>query len=187
MVVILAVGLSMDSFAVSIGCGLTERMISFGHAVKIAFSLSVFQGLLPVIGWYAGEGIESYVENFDHWIAFILLAYLGIRMIVNSRKEGDAEKMSDIYSWKHILTLSVATSIDALIVGFSYALASIGDIFWGAVIIGGVTFFFSMLGIRIGKDAGGWLGNKVELIGGVILFGIGLKILLEHMLEHGPS
>jgi len=181
MVVILAVGLSMDSFAVSIGCGLTERMISFGHAFKIAFSLAFFQGVLPVIGWYIGEGIEKYVESFDHWIAFLLLAYLGIRMIIDSRRE-EADKMSDIYSWKHIITLSVATSIDALIVGFSYALARAGDILLGAIIIGGVTFFFSMLGIRIGKDVGTRFGNSVELVGGVILFGIGLKIFLEHML-----
>jgi putative Mn2+ efflux pump MntP len=185
MVIILAVGLSMDSFAVSIGCGLTERMISFRYAVKIAFSLAFFQGLLPVVGWYVGEGIEKYVEGFDHWIAFFLLAYLGLRMIIESQKEEGAEKMSDIYSWRHIITISIATSIDALIVGFSYALGGAGDIFIGAIIIGAVTFFFSMLGIRIGKDVGNRFGNKVEFIGGVILFGIGLKIFLEHMLDHG--
>ena len=142
--------------------------------------MAFFQGLLPVIGWYIGEGIEKYVEGFDHWIAFFLLAYLGIKMILESRKKEGTEKMSDIYSWRHIITLSIATSIDALIVGFSYALAAVGDIFIGAIIIGGVTFFFSMLGIRIGKDVGRRFGNKVELIGGIILLGIGLKIFLEH-------
>ena len=123
-ILILAVGLSMDTFAVSIGCGLAEQKVSFQHAVKIAFSLAFFQGLLPVIGWFLGTEVKVYVENFDHWIAFILLAYLGGRMIIGSLKEEESERMSDIYSWKHIMTLSIATSIDALVVGFSYALAS---------------------------------------------------------------
>ena len=180
-ILILAVGLSMDTFAVSIGCGLAEQKVSFQHAVKIAFSLAFFQGLLPVIGWFLGTEVKVYVENLDHWIAFILLAYLGGRMIIGSLKEEESERMSDIYSWKHIMTLSIATSIDALVVGFSYALASSSTIFGGAVIIGAVTFFFSMLGIRIGKDVGEKFGKKVEFLGGVILIGIGVKILLGHM------
>jgi len=181
-VIILAIGLSMDSFAVSIGCGLTEQKISFGHAAKISFSLAFFQGILPVVGWFMGTEIKVYVENFDHWIAFLLLAFLGGKMIYESFEKGDGSKMTDIYSWKHIITLSIATSIDALVVGFSYALASSRNIFGGALIIGAVTFFFAMLGIRIGKDVGCSFGPKVELLGGVILIGIGLKILMQHTL-----
>jgi putative Mn2+ efflux pump MntP len=181
-VLILAIGLSMDSFAVSIGCGLTEQKISFRHAAKISFSLAFFQGIFPVVGWFMGTEIKAYVENIDHWIAFLLLVFLGGKMIYESSKNGDGGKMTDIYSWKHIITLSIATSIDALVVGFSYALASSRNIFGGAIIIGAVTFFFAMLGIRIGKDVGFSLGPKVELLGGIILMGIGLKILLQHTL-----
>ena len=180
-VLILAIGLSMDSFAVSIGCGLNEQKISFRHAAKISFSLAFFQGVLPVAGWYMGTGIKVYVEDFDHWIAFLLLLFLGGKMIFESFKKNDNET-ADIYSWRHIITLSIATSIDALVVGFSYALASSRNIFGGALIIGAVTFFFAMLGIRIGKDVGCSFGPKVELLGGVILVGIGLKVLLQHTL-----
>jgi len=181
-VLILAVGLSMDSFAVSIGCGLAEQKISFRHAAKFAFSLAFFQGVLPIVGWFMGTEVKGYVEKVDHWIAFFLLLFLGGKMIMESFKKDDCNETIDIYSWKRIITLSIATSIDALVVGFSYALASTRNIFGGALIIGAVTFFFAMLGIRIGKDVGSSLGPKVELIGGIILIGIGLKILLQHTL-----
>jgi putative Mn2+ efflux pump MntP len=107
--------------------------------------------------------------------------FLGGKMIVESFKRDDEGGMTDIYSWKHIITLSIATSIDALVVGFSYALASTSNIFGGALIIGAVTFFFAMLGIKIGKDVGSSFGPKVELLGGIILIGIGLKILIQHL------
>jgi putative Mn2+ efflux pump MntP len=181
-VIILAIGLSMDSFAVSIGCGLAEKKISFRHAMRISFSFAFFQGLLPVAGWFMGTEIKRYVEAFDHWIAFFLLLFLGGKMIAGSFKKDESSTISDIYSWRHIVTLSIATSIDSLVVGFSYALASTRNIFGGALIIGAVTFFFAMLGIRIGKDVGSSLGSKVELIGGFILIGIGLKILIQHTL-----
>lgn len=181
-VIILAIGLSMDSFAVSISCGIEERKISFQHAVKISFSFAFFQGLLPILGWLMGTGVKIYIEQIDHWIAFVLLAYLGGKMIYESFRDEESEKMSNIYSWKHILALSVATSIDALIVGFTYAVVSTSNIFSGAVIIGSITFFFAMLGIRIGKDVAGNFGQKVELLGGIILIGIGVKILVQHLL-----
>ena len=180
-VVVLAIGLSMDSFAVSISCGLAEQNVSFSHAVKISFAFAFFQGFLPIVGWILGTGIKIYVERIDHWIAFILLAYLGGKMIYEGLTMPADKKESNIYSFRHIMTLSVATSIDALVVGFSYALAETEKIFGGAVIIGAVTFFFSMLGIRIGKDVGGKFGSKVEILGGLILIGIGAKILLEHL------
>ena len=179
-VFILAIGLSMDSFAVSVGCGLAEQKISFGHASKISFSLAFFQGFLPLLGWYMGTEIREYVESVDHWIAVILLLFLGGKMIAQSFKPAGQENTSDIYSWKHIITLSIATSIDALVVGFSYALASTTNILSGALIIGAVTFFFAMLGIRIGKDVGDTFGPKVELIGGIILIAIGIRIFIQH-------
>jgi putative Mn2+ efflux pump MntP len=181
-VLILAIGLSMDSFAVSIGCGLAEQKISFRHAARISFSLAFFQGILPIAGWYMGTEIKGFVEGVDHWIAFLLLVFLGGKMIIESLKNDDSGESLDIYSWKRIITISIATSIDALVVGFSYALASTRNIFAGALIIGAVTFFFAMLGIRIGKDVGYSFGSKVEMLGGIILIGIGLKILIQHTL-----
>ena len=180
-VLVLAIGLSMDSFAVSVSCGLAEQNVSFTHAMKIAFSFAFFQGMLPIVGWLMGTSIKIYVENIDHWIAFFLLAYLGGKMIYEGITMPADKKESDIYSFRHIMTLSIATSIDALVVGFSYALAATEKIFGGALVIGGVTFFFSMLGIRIGKDVGGRFGSKVEILGGLILIGLGFKILIEHI------
>jgi putative Mn2+ efflux pump MntP len=178
---VLAVGLSMDSFAVSVSCGLSEQKVSFAHAVKIALAFASFQGLLPIVGWFLGTGIKVYIEVIDHWIAFLLLAYLGGKMIYEGLRTGSVDKESNIYSFRHIMTLSLATSIDALVVGFSYALVETGKIFTGAIILGGVTFLFSMLGIRIGKDVGGRFGSRVEVLGGLILIGIGVKILVEHL------
>ena len=172
----------MDSFAVSVGCGLTEQKISFRHAAKLSFSLAFFQGILPVFGWLMGIEIREYVENIDHWIAFFLLFFLGGKMILNRFKNEDQDKISNIYSWKHIITLSIATSIDALVVGFSYALASTGNILGGALISGAVTVFFAMLGNRSGKDVGYTFGPKIELLGGIILIIIGLRILIQHTL-----
>lgn len=180
-VFVLAIGLSMDSFAVAISCGLTEQKVTFGHAVKISFAFAFFQGVLPLLGWLMGTELKVFVESIDHWIAFALLTFLGGKMIYESFREGPEDKISNIYSFRHIMTLSIATSIDALVVGFSYAMAETGKIFGGALVIGSVTFFFSMLGIRIGKDVGNNLGPKVEFLGGLILFGIGLKILIEHI------
>lgn len=178
---ILALGLSMDSFAVSISCGLAERKISFHHAVKIASSLALFQGILPLLGWFLGSSVKIFLERFDHWIAFALLAYLGGKMVYESLDKNNTERMSNVYSWRNILAISIATSIDALMVGFSYALASTSNLFEGALIIGGVTFFFSMLGIRIGKNVGNRFGKRMELLGGIVLLAIGFKILLEHL------
>ncbi len=178
---VLAVGLSMDSFAVAISCGLAEQKVKFGHAVKISLAFAFFQGILPLLGWLMGTELKVFMEHIDHWIAFSLLAFLGGKMIYESFGANKEVKSTDICSFRHIMALSVATSIDALVVGFSYAMAESGKIFGGVLIIGAVTFFFSMLGIRIGKDVGNKLGPKVELLGGIILIGIGVKILVEHL------
>lgn len=178
---VLAIGLSMDSFAVAISCGLAEQKVKFGHAVKISLAFACFQGILPLLGWLMGTELKVFVEQFDHLIAFSLLAYLGGKMIYESFNTSTEDKATNIYSFRHIMTLSIATSIDALVVGFSYAMAESGTIFGGVAIIGAVTFFFSMLGIRIGKDVGNKVGHKVELLGGIILLGIGVKILIEHL------
>lgn len=180
-ILILAIALSADSFAVALSCGVAERRVDFKHATRIASSFALFQGLFPVIGWYVGEEIKCYIVAFDHWIAFGLLSMLGFKMIKDSLGGGDGDELSNIYSWRYIITLSIATAIDALVVGFTYSITSSDDMLLGAVIIGAVTFVFSHLGIYIGKRSGDIFGNRVEIIGGLVLIAIGLKILITHL------
>lgn len=180
LIIVLAIGLSADSFAVSLSCGIAEKKIERHRANKIAASLALFQGGLPLVGWFIGTNVKGYIESFDHWIAFSLLAWLGAKMIIEGIKGEDKERVN-IYSWRYILTLSIATSIDALVVGFSYALSTSDSLVVGAIIIGVVTFLFSRLGLSIGQRIGLKWGRISEIIGGVILIGLGVKILISHI------
>jgi len=178
-VFIIAVGLSFDSFAVSLSCGAVESAISFRRALKVALILAVFQGLFPVAGFYAGYLVLDGAEAIDHWIAFGLLAFLGIKMIIESINRDPRCESRDMLSNSTIITMGISTSIDALVVGISFAI--LFDKIWiEALLIGVVTFIASMTAIRIGKYAGPKLGSRVEKAGGLLLIAIGLKILLEH-------
>ncbi|MDP4221899.1 MAG: manganese efflux pump [Bacteroidota bacterium] len=180
-IVAVALGLSFDTFAVSISYGVIRNKILFWQASRIAIVLAVFQAGLLVIAYFLGSFISEIMKAADHWVALFLLAFLGIRMIVEGMKrkeEGKIKDYSDIFT---LLSVAVGTSIDAFAVGISFALLSI-RIWYSALIIGAVTFFASMAAIRIGKSAGTRLGNKVEIIGGLILIAIGIKIFLEHTL-----
>jgi putative Mn2+ efflux pump MntP len=180
--ILIAIGLSVDSFAVSVSCGLMMCEIAFWKATRIAFSLAFFQALLFLLGWLIGMRIASLVESFDHWIAFGLLALIGGKMVVESIKNNDDQKPAfNPLNPKVLLGISLATSIDALIVGIGYALISL-NLYIATFTIGFTTFLFSMLGILFGKKTGLKFGKKIEILGGVILFLIGLKILLEHLL-----
>jgi len=180
VIILIAIGLSMDSFAVSISNGLTIKNLKLKQTILIATSLAVFQALMPLLGWYLGSNIEQYIKEIDHWVAFSLLSFIGIKMIYESRMEqGDEEENS--ISFKTIIIQSIATSIDAFAVGISFAVL-VSDIVLPIIIIGITTFVFSFVGLKIGKILGSKLGNSVELIGGVILIGIGVKILIEHLL-----
>lgn len=181
---ILAIALSFDSFAVSLGCGFSRQGIRFNEALKVAISLGFFQGMMPVLGWLGGLAVKEYIIQFDHWIAFILLTFLGIRMIKESYSCDTDDDISHKLSGREILTMSIGTSIDALVVGVSFAFLEI-NIIEAAVVIGVITTIISMFGMLIGKKTGNHLGSKVEILGGLILIGIGLKILLEHMFDHG--
>lgn len=175
---LIAVGLSMDAFAVSVCKGLSVRKLNAGHAALAGLYFGGFQFLMPVIGWLLGYRFESVITDFDHWIAFALLSLIGAGMIKESREE--SEELSDDFSFKTMLLLAIATSIDALAVGISFAFLEV-TILPAAALIGVTTFVLSAAGIYIGHVFGMKYKAKAELIGGMILILIGLKILLEHL------
>jgi manganese efflux pump family protein len=179
--ILIAIGLSVDSFAVSLSCGLIMCEITFRKAARIAFSMAFFQALLPLIGWFIGSKIASYVVVYDHWIAFGLLTIIGGKMIAESLgTEEENKKKANPLDFKYLIGISLATSIDAFIIGISFAFIKV-NLFFSTFIIGFTTFFFSMLGILFGKKTGVKFGKKMETAGGIILFLIGLKILIEHL------
>ncbi len=142
--------------------------------------MALFQALMPLLGWLAGKGITIYVKNFDHWIAFLLLSGLGIKMIYESFSKAEINKINPL-DLKVRIGMAIATSIDALIIGFSFAFLEY-KIIASTLIIGFVTFLVSMLGLLFGKKIGTRLGKRMEIVGGLILIGIGVKILVEHTL-----
>lgn len=181
---LLGVGLAMDAFAVSICKGLAMRKVNKKQAVIIALFFGGFQAIMPVIGWLLCKGFQTYIEAFDHWIAFALLAFIGMKMIIEtlSEKEEDivVEKMDPPLDMKEMFMLAIATSIDALAVGISLA-ALDRPIVESAAIIGVVTFIISIVGVYIGNFFGNRYKKRAELAGGIILVLIGVKILCEHM------
>lgn len=181
---LLGVGLAMDAFAVSICKGLVMRKVNKKQAVIIALFFGGFQAIMPVIGWLLCKGFQTYIEAFDHWIAFALLAFIGVKMIIETlrEKEDDVviEEMDPPLDMKEMLMLAIATSIDALAVGISLA-ALDRPIVESAAIIGVVTFVISIIGVYIGKFFGNRYKKRAELTGGIILVLIGVKILCEHM------
>jgi len=177
----IALGLSFDTFAVSLSYGVIRSKILFMEAARIAFVLALFQGGLTVAGYFLGSIISNSLKAADHWIALGLLSFLGIKMLIEGLKKTEERGSKDFSSTVVLLTIAVGTSIDAFAVGISFAILDV--MIWKAgLLIGIVTFFASMTAIRIGKSAGERLGNKVEIIGGLILVAIGIKIFLEHML-----
>lgn len=178
---LIAVGLALDAFAVSVGASSSGSLVDTRSKVRLSFHFGLFQFMMPVIGWFVGIKIEPLVKNFDHWIAFSLLLYVGGKMIKESFNAKDEEMKSNPSKGMTLVILSVATSIDALVVGLSLAMIKI-DIWQPSVIIGVVTGLLSLAGIYIGRFLGKKFGSKMELIGGLILIGIGLKILLSHII-----
>ncbi len=175
----LAVGLSFDTFVVSLSFGVVQSRIKFFKALNIALVMALFQGGLPVAGYFLGSVIHQYASMMDHWIAFVLLAILGGRMVYEGIKGDVAVNSRDITKFSIVLAMAIATSIDAFAVGVSFAFIKT-DIWIAAVIIGAVTLIASMTAIRIGKSAGPKPGSWVEISGGIILIAIGVRILFEH-------
>ena len=180
-ILVIAIGLSFDTFAVSLSYGVVRSKILFRQASRIAIVLAVFQGGLTVAGYFLGSIVSDVLKATDHWIALGLLSFLGIKMIIEGLRKTKNEETKDFSSTIVLLTIALGTSIDAFAVGISFALLDV-KIWEAGVVISVVTFLASMTAIRIGKSAGVRLGNKVEIIGGLLLIAIGLKIFIEHIL-----
>jgi manganese efflux pump family protein len=178
-VIFLAIALSMDAFAVAIGIGVKNGSFDRRLAFKVALFFGIFQGLMPLFGHLASVGIGTYITEYDHWIAFILLSLIGGKMIYESFGENTEDEFT-AFTNKVLLILAIATSIDAMAAGFTLGLMEINP-FISMILIGFITFLFSYLGVFIGTKGGGFLESKAELLGGVVLVLIGLKILLSHL------
>ena len=176
-ILLIALGLAMDCFAVAIASG--KNIGKIKNAFMIAVFFGVFQAVMPIIGWFAGSSILELISGFDHWLVFLLLSFIGIKMIYESVKIEKEEK-KNLISIYVLLVLAVATSIDALAVGLSLAFLNV-SILEPAIIIGIVAFSMTLIGVYIGKKFKNFLGKKMGIAGGLILILIGIKILLEHL------
>lgn len=175
---ILSIALGMDAFAVSICKGLAMSKMSWKKAGIIGLYFGGFQALMPCIGYGLGMGLEDKIKSIDHWIAFVLLGWIGIHMIKEAMQK-EQEESNDNIGVKTMLVLAIATSIDALAVGVTFAFLGV-NLLAAVIAIGVVTFFLSIWGVKIGNVFGDKYKRKAEIIGGIILIGIGIKILLEH-------
>lgn len=191
-ILMIGVGLSMDAFAVALAKGMNIKEGIWKKAIKIGIFFGVFQAVMPLIGWWAGTYFEAYIKSFDHWIAFILLSIIGGKMIYESIKERRSDNSSDDeaaitleddedLSNKNLTILAIATSIDALAVGVSFAFLNV-NIVSAVIIIGITTLVLCVIAVILGKQLGKVFQNYAEIIGGIILIGIGLKILIEHLM-----
>ncbi len=183
---LVALGLSMDAFAVSICKGLSMRRMHYGKALLTGGFFGLFQALMPLLGFFLGTQFANYIMPVDHWIAFGLLSYIGGKLIYDSVKGGacptekDCSVEQDAFGFKSLLISAIATSIDALAVGITFAFLNV-HIVPAASLIGFITFFLCVLGVKLGNVFRGPLSAKAEIAGGVVLILIGVKILLEHL------
>jgi putative Mn2+ efflux pump MntP len=179
-IIFLAIGLGVDAFSVAIGIGAVNDKKSWVPVLRLAAAFGIFQFIMPIIGWLAGQTIVEMIALFDHWIAFLLLALVGGKMIWKGfEKESDEEETDQTNGWP-LLLLSIATSIDALAVGFSFSVLK-NPILFPAVIIGIVCFVMTAVGMIFGKALAKIFGKKVEIFGGIVLIAIGVKILIDHL------
>ncbi len=177
--IMIAIGLSMDAFAVSVSNGMAIPDLRVRDALKFGFFFGFFQALMPLIGWVAGRLFSGYIATFDHWIAFILLGYIGAKMIYDALCGGDDEAHGST-QFGVLIVLSIATSIDALAAGVTFAFLPI-SIWFSILMIGLITFVICTIGALLGKCAGCALGCRAQIVGGVILISMGFKILIEHL------
>lgn len=175
---LIAIGLAMDAFAVAIGKGIAVGKVTARHSLSAGVWFGGFQALMPIIGYWLGHSFAGFVESIDHWIAFGLLAIIGINMIREALSEEEGQDGD--FGFKTMFVMSIATSIDALAIGLSLAFLGV-NIWFSAAIIGIVTFTISASGVYLGSIVGSRLGSRSGIIGGIILIAIGLKILIEHL------
>lgn len=178
-IMLVGLGLAMDAFAVAICKGLSMKKMEWNKAVIIAIYFGLFQAVMPIIGYIIGATFRNLIESVDHWIAFILLGIIGINMVKESF-DNEEERKNDRIDIKTMILLSIATSIDALVVGITFAFFK-NNIVKSVTIIGFITLILSLIGVKIGNKFGDKFQNKAELTGGIILIIIGTKILLEHL------
>lgn len=179
-ILLLAAGLGVDAFSVAIGIGAANKKKSWQPVLRLSLAFGLFQFVMPLIGWLAGSTVVDLIQNFDHWIAFALLAIVGGKMIREGFENENDEEKVDRTKGLPLLMLSIATSIDALAVGFSFSLLKT-PILFPAAVIGVVCFAMTAIGMIFGKGLAKIFGKKVEILGGLVLIGIGIKILMEHL------
>ena len=180
-ILLLAVGLSMDAFAVSVCKGLSTRKLCWKHYLITGLWFGGFQALMPTIGYFLGTTFEAYITAVDHWAAFVLLSFIGANMLKEGFSRETPEESSDSFSFRTMLVLAVATSIDALAVGITFALLDGVNLPAAVSLIGATTFVLSASGLKVGNGFGLTDKSRAEIAGGVILILLGLKILLEHL------
>lgn len=178
---LLAVGLSMDVLSVAAITGLGLGKMTQGQMSKLAFSFGVFHTFMPVIGWLAGATIVGLISGYDHWAAFALLVFVGGRMLFEGVRGEEVAEPEKILETGSLLFFSLAVSIDSIAVGLSFSLEKV-QIMWPAVVIGITAFVFTYIGVYLGNKTGPWLGKYAQVIGGVILVGIGIRVLLSHII-----
>lgn len=183
LIIGIGIGLSMDAFAVAIAASIALGKLSGRQMFRLSFHFGLFQAFMPIIGWFAGRGVGAWIVQWDHWVAFILLLGIGAKAIYEALSTNDDEEdeASDPTRGLKLVGLSTATSIDALAVGLSFALLDVNLVF-PCICIGLITGSLTLVGMRMGSRLGLRFGSRVEIIGGLVLIGIGLKILIEHLI-----
>lgn len=179
-VVLIAFGLSADCFAVAVGIGASGKIISRRLVLRLALAFGIFQMCMPLAGWLAGQTVVQFIERFDHWIAFALLLLVGGKMVWEFIENKTEAESTDISRWGTLLTLAFATSVDALAVGLSFAFLKL-NVLLSSAIIGVVAFIVTAMSFWLGRRAGALMGRWAQLIGGLILIGIGTRILISHL------
>lgn len=179
-IIVIALGLAMDAFAVSIASGVSLKCFKANLAFRVALFFGGFQAIMPLIGWLAGSSFSQHIEAYDHWIAFGMLSVIGGKMIYESTVIAEVESKCDPQNLLILFGLAIATSIDALAVGLSFSMLNV-SIIEPVLVIGVITFVLSFVGVYLGDKFGSFFENKMEIIGGIILILIGTKILLQHL------
>lgn len=180
--IFVAISLAMDAFTVAIAKGISLKEDKPHQAVKVALFFGGFQALMPFIGWFCGQSFEKYINAFTPWIALILLCTIGGKMLYESFQEDEVEDEDEPLSTKSLTMLAIATSIDALAVGVTFAFFNV-NILWAIALIGGITFVISYAGVILGNKVGQYLKNYAEIVGGIILIIIGLSIFWQNIIS----